>query len=1105
MPAPKRPANARGDILAQSLDSFQSHDPIYIDLLTHRKNSTSISQHSSISQNSRPTSGSGTPRHAKIHMVLDGVFDKLLGTFRRPSANVAPAAATNDVTSTDSSKQLFHSQPSLLHSASKPPLSDVSRSNSNVSSKEGKFWRRKTKNTDKSCTNNSSYTSAATIVSNIPATARDIPDDTVRIPSYSTRHSTNSIETSIQSFAASYKSGTSIMKPGQISIPSRRSSANGGVRFGGTEEQSEYASQSTIKTGSSVTLHQPSRQSFALGDFDKQHDMSSSKSSLAILDPIYSPADLVPIAIQPRSDSADSKKSRKRSVPNINTRPQQNPYGSSTSLKCSRGLAISHSTGEIASTSPSQTSPDTSFSPQSSQSSLRLGKLLGSMTSRAHNISNSALSIGLRNDMPDPYLRLSVGDSFNSVGQLSLHRPGSIRPIRVRDSIDQIYPPVIPQQQVQQAGTRRHSSSDDVFAAPTHPKWPRPQSAHQNLPTARRNPSVDMGLPKAGMSLAASRSRSVGSSLNNLPDNVSSSRRSLSRSHQVVETTTIYHRNESPVSLLSPSGESETTQGKVNQYYMVRDIGSGAYGRVVLCRHEETGVYYACKIISKSRLKKKFRWANAGGPPRRRHSGEIGNSTPSPDSPTSTNSTVEPADHLTAIKREIAILKKLSKHPNINALIEVLDDASEDNLYMIFELCEYGPVMKIVPGELVRPFSEDMARKYFRDVVMGLEYLHFQRIIHRDIKPENLLLTADHTVQIADFGISHMFQEGEDDPLLDDKNTSPLFSPPEACATETKHMKGKAVDVWALGVTLYCFVHGCCPFEDPSIITLCRKITAEDPLISPNLSPYLQDLLERMLNKDPENRISLQEIKVHPWVTLNGAYPMMPTEENCVLAEVTEEEVEEAFRPAAAMMFVTKLMSVLRGRRSKPRNSERPEKLAARNAKGHGGGSRARSADILNRPDSESTTSHSSQSSVNTPSSADMSRSTSAIMSRWALGSSLSMSRTGTPSGTTENLRELPFPPHPLLGAVHGKRSRSFDQAMLAVTTPSFMSNFSTSNSNGSKSSNPVEPQRPRSGSVDSAADTQKLNGVAARTRTNSSLLQQTKSTTSMHVIAEEH
>ena len=59
--------------------------------------------------------------------------------------------------------------------------------------------------------------------------------------------------------------------------------------------------------------------------------------------------------------------------------------------------------------------------------------------------------------------------------------------------------------------------------------------------------------------------------------------------------------------------------------------------------------------------------------------------------------------------------------------------------------------------------------------------VHYKCIIHRDLKPENLLLNADNVVQISDFGISHIFEDDVDDPMIDNKNASPMFSPPETC------------------------------------------------------------------------------------------------------------------------------------------------------------------------------------------------------------------------------------------------------------------------------------------------------------------------------------
>ena len=78
--------------------------------------------------------------------------------------------------------------------------------------------------------------------------------------------------------------------------------------------------------------------------------------------------------------------------------------------------------------------------------------------------------------------------------------------------------------------------------------------------------------------------------------------------------------------------------------------------------------------------------------------------------------------------------------------------------------------------------------------------VHHQRIIHGDIKPENLLLNAEDNVQFADFGVSHMF-EGDDD-WLRSSSGSPAFNAPEICSSATKTFHGKAVDVWAAGVTV---------------------------------------------------------------------------------------------------------------------------------------------------------------------------------------------------------------------------------------------------------------------------------------------------------------
>uniref|UniRef100_A0A8C5RSC5 non-specific serine/threonine protein kinase n=1 Tax=Laticauda laticaudata TaxID=8630 RepID=A0A8C5RSC5_LATLA len=226
----------------------------------------------------------------------------------------------------------------------------------------------------------------------------------------------------------------------------------------------------------------------------------------------------------------------------------------------------------------------------------------------------------------------------------------------------------------------------------------------------------------------------------------------------------------------------------------------GSYGVVKLAYNENDDQYY--HMMS-------FNFITKGRPPPR-------------GSKTTASGQMKPMAPLDRIYQEIAILKKLD-HINIVKLIEVLDDPAEDNLYMVFVLLFtpniFRPVME-VPCD--NPFSEEQAWLYFRDIVLGIEYLHYQKIIHRDIKPSNLLLGDDGHVKIADFGVSNQF-EGSDAQLSSTAGT-PAFMAPETISDSGKTFSGKALDVWAMGITLFCFIYGKCPFIDEFILALHNKI-----------------------------------------------------------------------------------------------------------------------------------------------------------------------------------------------------------------------------------------------------------------------------------------
>ncbi|XP_026717368.1 calcium/calmodulin-dependent protein kinase kinase 1 isoform X1 [Athene cunicularia] len=334
---------------------------------------------------------------------------------------------------------------------------------------------------------------------------------------------------------------------------------------------------------------------------------------------------------------------------------------------------------------------------------------------------------------------------------------------------------------------------------------------------------------------------------------------------------------------------------QLNQYKLQSEIGKGSYGVVKLAYNENDDKYYAMKVLSKKKLLKQY------GFPRR---------PPPRGSKASSGEQPKPMAPLDRIYQEIAILKKLD-HVNIVKLIEVLDDPAEDNLYMVFDLLRKGPVME-VPSD--QPFSEEQARLYFRDIVLGIEYLHYQKIIHRDIKPSNLLLGDDGHVKIADFGVSNQF-EGNDAQLSSTAGT-PAFMAPEAISDTGKSFSGKALDVWAMGITLYCFVYGKCPFIDEYILGLHNRIKNK-PVEFPEeaqISEELKELILRMLDKNPERRITVPEIKVHPWLTKGGEEPLPLEEEHCTVVEVTEEEVKNSVKTIPSLPAVILVKAMLRKR-----------------------------------------------------------------------------------------------------------------------------------------------------------------------------------------------
>lgn len=261
------------------------------------------------------------------------------------------------------------------------------------------------------------------------------------------------------------------------------------------------------------------------------------------------------------------------------------------------------------------------------------------------------------------------------------------------------------------------------------------------------------------------------------------------------------------------------------------------------------------------------------------------------------------------IKEEIAIMKKLNHH-NLVSLIEVLDDPTEDSLYMVMEMCKKGLVMKVGLDDRADPYDNESCRCWFRDLILGIEYLHAQGVVHRDIKPDNCLLTEDDVLKVVDFGVSEMFEK--DSEMITAKSAgSPAFLPPELCVVKHGDVSGKASDIWSMGVTLYCLKYGRIPFEKAGIFELYESIKEDQLNLANEQDTDFRHLMSRILDKDPKTRITMTELRVsrhchlcftsltrqeHPWVTKRGTDPLLSFEENTadLVEPPTEAEMDAA-------------------------------------------------------------------------------------------------------------------------------------------------------------------------------------------------------------------
>eukprot|EP00878_Enallax_costatus_P038017 GHUV01043143.1.p1 GENE.GHUV01043143.1~~GHUV01043143.1.p1 ORF type:complete len:594 (+),score=175.36 GHUV01043143.1:2084-3865(+) len=222
------------------------------------------------------------------------------------------------------------------------------------------------------------------------------------------------------------------------------------------------------------------------------------------------------------------------------------------------------------------------------------------------------------------------------------------------------------------------------------------------------------------------------------------------------------------------------------------------------------------------------------------------------------------------LMREMAVMKKLD-HPHVVALHEVIHDPDAKVLIMVMEFMPGGPLLSSAGPGMTEPLPESAARNSFRELVSGLDYLHFNLIVHGDLKPDNLLLSAEGQLKISDFGSATVLPSA--DSLITSTPGTPAFMAPEMCGFKSTPYKPFPAECWALGVCLYMFVFGKVPYTAPSTGILYEYIRAAQPVEFPQqpaVGDELKHLLQGLLDKNPDTRTTLEQVSCHDWVTDHG-------------------------------------------------------------------------------------------------------------------------------------------------------------------------------------------------------------------------------------------
>ncbi|KAG2388775.1 hypothetical protein C9374_000214 [Naegleria lovaniensis] len=282
-----------------------------------------------------------------------------------------------------------------------------------------------------------------------------------------------------------------------------------------------------------------------------------------------------------------------------------------------------------------------------------------------------------------------------------------------------------------------------------------------------------------------------------------------------VRSTTSSQNNGSEDEICYP--DQPRNDWTIDDFEIGKPLGTGKFGRVYLAREKKSKYIVALKLLDKKQLEK------------------------------------EKVAH--QLRREIEIQSHL-RHKNILRLFGFFHD--KDRVYLILEYAPGGEMYNYL--QKCRRFSEEQTAKFMYQMARALKYCASKHVIHRDIKPENLLLDANGEIKIADFGWAVHAPSSRRRTLCGTLD----YLPPEMIE---KKAHNATVDLWCIGVLCFEFLTGNPPFYANDDKSTMRNIVAVRYTFPEHVSEEAKDLVKKLLVKEPTERITLDQVLQHAFIT----------------------------------------------------------------------------------------------------------------------------------------------------------------------------------------------------------------------------------------------